>query len=304
MNILGIFSRNLTCLRSLWLSETFFSFNKNKISSSSTELVHGGLTPFDNSLTTILQQPTSMEAALSIPQMWHSINNITDDIERNRLESRILRACIMWAALSLNKWVENTITRVQSGKANKSWVNKLLSQIENALNSKGPVGSEVILRSEDFLGQLPCQTYKWTKPRFTYNTEIIKERTRQIAHNTIREWLSFPKDKQTMVQCAFLHTLVSRTHISVLLLDIVWIAYRDPFKLVFKTSAGCHISRERIDEFKNRYYLHPFVSAQSEEYQALGRLNEEFKEVFANMRMRSAIEPQQTISSSLCFIFF
>lgn len=107
-----------------------FSFSKNKISDSSMVSVHGGLASLDNSLTTILQRPTSMEAALAIPQMWHNINSTTEDIERRHLESRILRACVMWAALSLNKWVENTIDRVQSGKASQSWVNKLVSQID------------------------------------------------------------------------------------------------------------------------------------------------------------------------------
>ena len=264
---------------------------------------HGGLASLDNSLTTILQRPTSMEAALAIPQMWHNISSTTEDIERRHLESRILRACVMWAALSLNKWVENTIDRVQSGKASQSWVNKLVSQIENVLNSKATVGSEIILKSEDFLAQLPRQTYKWTKPRFTYDTKVVKERTRRIAHDTIRAWLRFPNDRMTAMQCAFLHTLVSRTHISVLLLDIVWIAYRDPFKVVLNTTAGRHISRERMDEFKNRYYLHPFVSTQSEEYQALGRLNEEFMAVFKNTRMGLAVESQQMVSSSVHFIF-
>jgi hypothetical protein len=241
MIILGIFLKRLD-MSEVALAFRDFSLGKNKNLNSSTALVHGGLTPLDNSLTTILQHPTSIEAALAIPQMWRNINNITDDIERNHLESCILQACIMWAALSLNQWVENTIVRVQSGKANKSWVNKLLTHIENVLNLKGPWGSEVILRSEDFLARLPHHTYKCAKPRFTYNTEVVKEKTRQIAHDAIREWLRFPSDKTTMIQCAFLQTLVSRTHISVLLLDVVWIAYRDPFKLVFNSFAGQHIS--------------------------------------------------------------
>ncbi|EDR05522.1 uncharacterized protein LACBIDRAFT_302736 [Laccaria bicolor S238N-H82] len=181
---LGDFFKKLD-MSQITLAFRDFSFSKNKVSDSSMVLGQSGLTSLGNSLTTIRECPTSMDTALAIPQMWHNIINTTADIERRHLESCILRACIMWAALSLNMWVENTIDRVQSGKANKSWVNKLVSQIDNALNSKAPVGTEIILRSEDFLAQLPPTTYKWSKPRFTYDTKTVKERIKCIAHDSI-----------------------------------------------------------------------------------------------------------------------
>ena len=68
----------------------------------------------DEKLTIILKHPHSIEAVISIPQMWRNINQVIEIIEGHHLEIRISRALAMWTVLSLHQWVKKAIDSAQS----------------------------------------------------------------------------------------------------------------------------------------------------------------------------------------------
>ena len=247
----------------------------------------------DEKLTMILKHPHSIEAVISIPQMWRNINQVIEIIEGHHLEIRISRALAMWTVLSLHQWVKKAIDRAQSGQAKDTWINKLILKIENLLNTKDRAGTEITLKSSDFISGLPERSIKFKKPGFSYNPKIVEEKTQDIAYDVIRGWLNYPNDKKTQIQCEFLETIVSRTQISVLLLDIVWTAYRDPFNIILNKTEGRHTSSNPLKQFKDRYYIHPFVDPHSDEYKALESLTTQMQDFFANEAKKKITPPTQ-----------
>ena len=210
-----------------------FQFGTHKSHEPSLAMAYGASTvALDEHLTTILKHPHSIEAVISIPHMWRNINQAIEIIDGSNLEIRISRALAMWAVLSLHQWVKKVIDSAQSEQVKDTWINKLIIKIENALYAKGRAGTEITLKSSDFIPGLRERSTKFKKPGLSYNTKGVKEKTQKIAYDVIREWLNYPNDKKTLMQCEFLEIIVSRTQISILLLDIVWMAYCDPFKVI------------------------------------------------------------------------
>jgi hypothetical protein len=250
----------------------------------------------DEHLTTILKHPHSIEAAVSIPHMWRNINQAIEIIDGSNLETQISRALAMWAVLSLHQWVKKAIDSAQSGQVKDTWINKLIEKIENMFYSKDRAGTEITLKSSDFIpGLRECST-KFKKPGLSYNIKGVKEKTQNIAYDVIREWLNYPNDKKTQMQCEFLEIIVSRTQISILLLDIVWIAYRDPFKVILKKSEGRYTPNDSLKRFKERYYIHPFVDPHSEEFKALGSLTIQMEKIFADELKKKITQSQPQVS--------
>ena len=164
------------------------------------------------------------------------------------------------------------------------------------LYSKGYAVTDITLKSSDFIPGVREHSTKIKKPRLSYDTKTIKEKTQNIAHNVIREWLNYPNDKIMLVQREFLETIVSCTQISILLLDIVWIAYRDPFKVLLNKSEGKYVQHDYLKGFKDRYYIHPFVDPHSKEYKALEGLNVEMEKIFADQSEKKTTQIQPQVS--------
>ena len=122
------------------------------------------------------------------------------------------------------------------------------------------------------------------------------EKTQKIAYDVIREWLNYPNDKKTLMQCEFLEIIVSRTQISILLLDIVWMAYRDPFKVILNKTEGRYTSNDSLKQFKDRYYIHPFVDPHSEEFKALESLSVQMEKIFADELKKKITQIQPQVS--------
>jgi len=130
----------------------------------------------DEHLITILKHPHSIEAVISIPHMWCNINQAIEIIDGSHLEIRISRALVMWVVLSLQQWVKKVVDSAQSGQVKDTWINKLIAKIENMLYSKGHTGTEITLKSSDFIPGAREHSTRIKKPGMSYNTKTIKEK--------------------------------------------------------------------------------------------------------------------------------
>jgi hypothetical protein len=88
-----------------------------------------------------------------------------------------------------------------------------------------------------------------------------------IISSTLRCWLSFPADQDSLAQLSLLDIVTSKSPTSILFLDKTWEMYKTPFSTVFNKDWDMRRSKSKLKQalvnFEKQYSLHPFATSGS-----------------------------------------
>jgi hypothetical protein len=218
----------------------------------------------------LYHSPNSLSTAAMIPLFWSNFENMTKYAHISGIETRVMRARIMFLTLRAHIWVKH-IAEDSITPNGPVWASGLLKKISNTLNRPLLDPSRVLLLdSKLYLPKLPSTVYQPTLPRFSLNVEETQETAIRLTAQTIRSWLGFPPGTKTIIQCSLLETLLSCNMTAILHLDIVWFMYLDPLSHIMQgVQSSLRQSNKYIkqilDLFYTRFHQHPIVTAGSPE---------------------------------------
>ena len=99
-----------------------------------------------------------------------------------------------------------------------------------------------------------------------------------VISSTIRCWLSFPEDQDSLAQLMLLDIVTSKCLTSILFLDKIWEMYKTPFSTIFNKDWNMHKSKIRLNkglaDFEKQFSLHPFATSGSLSHRKLEYLSE------------------------------
>ena len=210
-----------------------------------------------------------------IPTFWINLDALVHTSNQNVIESYITRAYCMQGALNFHLWLIDIIQSAISSSSHHTWIERLASDVQIAINQNSPVDFESI----KYLPNLVFHRMYSYKPgpfRFVQD-EIISTTLSSI----LRLWLRFPSDERSLPQLSLLKIIISKSPSSVLFLDKVWEMYDTPFSTVFNVWNG-RSSKENMEksltEFELQFKSHPFATSGSLEYLKLEYLLEQIAE--------------------------
>lgn len=202
-----------------------------------------------------------------IPKFWINLNGLTLSSNLNIIETCIMRAYCMQGALNFHYWLlDNVQHAVKSPSQHSTWIKKLASDVETAINLKRMVD----FNSADYLPNLMFhKIYSYAPKPFRYDqTELLSSTVSSI----LRLWLLFPSDDASFLQLSLIEIVSSKSPSSILFLDKIWEMYVTPFSTVFNVwnmrSSKANIGRS-LKEFEEQFLSHPFATTGSLEFKKL-----------------------------------
>jgi len=202
-----------------------------------------------------------------IPKFWVNISGLSHASNLSAIESCITRVFCMQGALRLHHWLLETVSAIVESKSHgKSWIDKLIWDVELAIRGK----CSATFESAKYIPKLAFHsTYSYTpNTRRVYSTEAITE----TVMSTVRQWLQFPSDETSLVQLLLIDIVRSQSPPSIVFLDQIWKMYSTPFSTVFNQWKDGR-SKTKIEQalkvFGGKYSSHPFAQEGSLEYRKL-----------------------------------
>jgi len=205
---------------------------------------------------------TAMTNVYDIPKFWINIEGLKHSSNLNVIESCITRAYCMQGAWNFHYWLINIIQRAVESSSCHTWIDKLASEVQIAVNRRKPATFD----SADFLPNLAFRRkYSYT-PKFRYDQ---KELVSSTISSILRLWLHFPSDEHSFLQLSLIDIVVSNSPSSILFLDKIWEMYTTPFSTVFNVwnarSSKANIEKS-LAELQQKFISHPFATTGSLEH--------------------------------------
>jgi len=220
---------------------------------------------------------TAMSMVRDIPIFWINLDALIQSSNLNAIESSMTRVFCMQGAMKFHHWllsvVPTAVTRtLNNTHTSKSWIDRLAMDIQSAILR----GKEAKFHSSDYLPNLfsPCEYVMKPRP-FRYDkTDLL---TSTIS-STLRCWLRFPTDEQSLAQLTLLDIVSSKSPTSILFVDKIWDMYTTPFSTVFNNNWDIRRSKPRLTaalaKFEKEFALHPFANPGSLSYRKLQHLSQ------------------------------
>jgi hypothetical protein len=211
----------------------------------------------------LYHSPNLQSTAAMIPLFWSNFKYMTEYAHISGIETRVMRARIMFLTLRAHIWVQHVAENATKPDG-LPWASGLMDKISNALNKRFGDTRMLLLDSKLYLPELPSSVYHATLPRMNLNTEQNHTAAIHLTAQTIRHWLGFPPARKAIIQCSLLETLLFSNMTAILHLDIVWFMYLNPLSYIMQGVKGTHRnSGPYINEilllFRNRLHQHPIA---------------------------------------------
>ena len=214
---------------------------------------------------------TATTAVRDIPIFWVNLNGLIHSSNLNAIESSITRVFCMQGALKFHHWLLEVVpaaVRRTSNVAHKStlWIDRLATNVRTAIGT----GRGATFYSSDYLSLLfPCE-YTMKRQTFRFDeTELLIS----IISSTLRCWLRFPTDEESLVQLTLVDIVSSKSPASILFLDPIWEMYQTPFSTVFNNNWDARRSKPKLTaalaKFEKEFALHPFAIVGSSSHHKL-----------------------------------
>jgi hypothetical protein len=232
-----------------------------------------------NILSLTQKGSTAMTTVCNFPKFWINLGGLLQSSNLTTVESTMTRVFCMQGALKFHLWlldiVPAAITRVSNPDYKpRIWIDQLTRDIEFTILG----GNEVATFNSS--GYLPNLTYhrQYTMAlpkRIQYdNTKLLTS----LLTSTLRCWLHFPPEEETLVALQLLDILLSKSVISILFLEKVWQMYKTPFQTVFNNDWSLRRSKSKLStalkNFEEEFALHPFANSSSSSYKKLQDLSQ------------------------------
>lgn len=248
---------------------------------------------------------TAMNNVYDIPKFWINLDGLGHSSNLNVIESYITRVYCMQGALHFHWWLIDVVQRAVESSSRHTWIDKLASNVEIAVNRKRAVTFD----SVEYLPNLIFhRKYSYKPGSFRFDqTELVSTTISSI----LRYWLHFPSDELSLVQLSLIEIVVAKSPSSILFLDKIWEMYATPFSTVFnvwnKRSSKANITKSLAD-LQEQFVSHPFATADSLEYRKLEYLSELIAEWMRvnglDSDMQAMVRGWQEFSSSLNNLFY
>jgi hypothetical protein len=220
---------------------------------------------------------TAIGTVCNIPKFWINLDALNQSSNLTTVETTMTRVFCMQGALKFHYWLLDIIPATIERTSNpdhqpKSWIDKLATDIRLSL-FKGGVASFL---SSNYLPNLPYPRSYTTTPK-PLRYEDTKQLT-SIISSTLRCWLHFPPEEESIAQLELLDILLANSSTSILFLDKIWGLYKDPFGTVFNNNWDIRRSKRKLTmaltKFKNEFALHPFAKTGSSSHVKLQDLSQ------------------------------
>jgi hypothetical protein len=228
---------------------------------------------------------TAMAMVCNIPKFWINIDGLIKSSNLTAIESTMTRFFCMQGALKFHHWLLEIIPTAirRTSKPThipKTWIDKLAMDVRSSILK----GGSSTFRSLEYLPNLAFpREYHMTPKPFPYDDEILTS----IISSTLRCWLHFPRDEESLAQLTLLEIVSSNTPASILFLDKIWEMYRTPFSTVFNNDWDLHRSKPKLiaalKNFEKKFALHPFAIAGSLSHSKLRFLSQLISEWMQHM---------------------
>lgn len=220
---------------------------------------------------------TAMATVCDIPKFWINLDGLVHSSNLNAIELTMTRVFCMQGALKFHYWlldiIPAAIRRISKpGHKPKLWIDKLASDVRSSL-ARGGGGTFL---SSEYLPNLHIHSeYMAPSKPFQYDDT---EQLTSILSTTLRWWLHFPTENDSIAQLTLLDILTSNSPTSILFLDKIWDVYKTPFSTVFKNNWDVHRSKRKLmkalEDIKKKFALHPFATTGSSSHSKLQYLSE------------------------------
>jgi hypothetical protein len=220
---------------------------------------------------------TATSMVCDIPKFWINLGGLTHSSNLTAIESTMTHVFCMQGALKFHYWLLDIIPAaiIRTSKAAhkpKLWIDKLVTDIRSSLDK----GGSATFQSSKYLENLVFpREYRMKPYPFQYNkTEILTS----VISSTLRCWLGFPTDENSLAQLSLLEIVLSKCPNSILFLDKIWEMYATPFSTVFNNDWDVRKSKKKLitalADFEKVFALHPFAITDSVSHQKLQYLSQ------------------------------
>jgi hypothetical protein len=223
---------------------------------------------------------TAMGTVNNIPRFWINITGLTQSSNLTTVETTMTRVFCMEGTLKFHYWLLHIIPAALDRTSNSNfqprlWIDRLAADVQTSVL----VGGAASFVSSDYLPKLPyVRTYTMTCTKRRYQN---REQLISIMSSTLRHWLHFPTEENSIAQLVLLEILLNSSLTSILFLDKIWEMYNDPFGTVFSYNWDIRRSKTKLtialENFKKQFALHPFAITSSSSYLKLQGLSDLIK---------------------------
>ena len=167
-----------------------------------------------------------------VPKFWANLEVLVHSSNFNIMESYITRTYCMQGALNFHLWLINIVQSAMDSSSHHTWIVKLASDVEIAVNKCCTVDFE----SVKYLPNLEIHsTYSYKPGPFRFEQDEIISTT---LSSILRLWLHFPSDEFSLLQPSLIKIVISKSPSSILFLDKIWEMCSSPFSTVFNVWIG------------------------------------------------------------------
>ena len=218
-----------------------------------------------------------MGLVCNIPKFWINLNGLVQSSNLNAVETIMTRVFCMQGALKFHFWLLDIIPAAIKRISNPShlpklWIDRLATDVRSSIHK----GGRATFHSSHYLPNLlfPREYTMEPKPFKFDDTDLLTS----VISSTLRWWLSFPTDQDSLAQLTLLDIVTSKTPTSILFLDKIWEMYKTPFSTVFNKDWDMRRSKIKLTQtlanFEKQFSSHPFAKPDSLSYQKLELLSE------------------------------
>jgi hypothetical protein len=219
---------------------------------------------------------TAVGMVYDIPKFWINIEGLEQSSNLNVIETIMTRVFCMQGALKFHFWLLDIIPAAVSRISNpnhkpKLWIDKLATDVQSSIHKRGGA----TFNSSQYLPDLAFHREYIMEPKqFRFHDPDLLT---SVISSTLRWWLHFPKDQDSLAQLSLLDIVTSKSPTSILFLDEIWRMYTTSFSTLFNKDWNIHRSKkslnEALDDFAEKFSKHPFATSGSLSHKKLLHLS-------------------------------
>lgn len=227
-------------------------------------------------LRTTERGSTALGTVCKIPRFWITLKGLVHSSNLNAIETTMTRVFCMQGALKIHFWLLDiipvAIRRISNPNHKpKLWIDKLATDVQLSIHK----GGSATFKSSQYLPDLAFhREYKMEPKPFRFHDPNLLT---SIISSTLRCWLCFPEDQDSLAQLTLLDIVTSKSPTSILFLDKIWEMYKSSFSTVFNKDWDVRRSKNKLTQaladFEKVFSLHPFATSGSLSYRKLQYLS-------------------------------